>query len=308
QLSPAEMDAILAHELCHLRRRDNLLAALHMLVEGLFWFNPLVWWIGRRLVEERERACDEAVVAAGIRPLVYAEGILKTCRFYVQSPLACASGVSGADLKVRLGAIMAQRPVMELHPAQGLLLMLASTAVVMLPLSAGMMGSAPVSRIALRAATILAAPQLVAPVIPPVAEMPKAAAVHHAHHVRVTAQSEEHPLPATPTVSWMGVRLPAMRIDIALDARLPLLATPGPDPVTCRKPEQLADSHLPGPEVCLHKSEWDQLKTKNEEVTPDGHGLIHLDYAKRQGMGKLCTGTFSPGATTGFSYTPTGCL
>ena len=64
QLTQGEMDAILAHELCHLRRRDNLLAAMHMLVEGLFWFHPLVWWIGGRLVEERERACDESVVAA----------------------------------------------------------------------------------------------------------------------------------------------------------------------------------------------------------------------------------------------------
>jgi beta-lactamase regulating signal transducer with metallopeptidase domain len=303
QLSPAEMDAILAHELCHLRRRDNLLAALHMLVEGLFWFNPLVWWIGRRLVEERERACDEAVVAAGIRPLVYAEGILKTCRFYVQSPLACASGVSGADLKVRLGAIMAQRPVMELHPAQGLLLMLASTAVVMLPLSAGMIGSAPVSRIALRAATVLAAPQLVVPTVLPVVDSPKAAAMHRAHHVRMTAQTGEQTVPASTPASWISVRLPAMRIEVALDTRLPVLATPDADPVTCRKPQQLADSHLPGPEVCLHESEWAKLKARNEDVTPDGQALFRTDYTK-QLDGKMCPGAFSPGATGGFAFTP----
>ncbi|MGC1305060.1 MAG: M56 family metallopeptidase, partial [Caulobacteraceae bacterium] len=42
QLAPAEVDAILAHELSHLRRRDNLTAAMHMLVEALFWFHPLV--------------------------------------------------------------------------------------------------------------------------------------------------------------------------------------------------------------------------------------------------------------------------
>src|SRR5665213_2229284 len=59
KLSTIEMDAILAHGLCHLRRRDNLTAAIHMLVEALFWFHPLTWWIGRRLVEERELACDE---------------------------------------------------------------------------------------------------------------------------------------------------------------------------------------------------------------------------------------------------------
>lgn len=42
RLSEAEMQAVLAHELCHWKRRDNLTAAIHMLVEALFWFHPLV--------------------------------------------------------------------------------------------------------------------------------------------------------------------------------------------------------------------------------------------------------------------------
>ena len=60
--------AILAHELCHVRRRDNLTAAIHMIVEAVFWFHPLVWWISARLMEERERACDEAVLELGSEP------------------------------------------------------------------------------------------------------------------------------------------------------------------------------------------------------------------------------------------------
>ena len=64
-LEEAHLEAIVAHELCHVCRRDNLAAALHMLVEALFWFHPLVWWVGARLVEERERACDEQVVELG---------------------------------------------------------------------------------------------------------------------------------------------------------------------------------------------------------------------------------------------------
>ena len=66
-LDDAHLEAILAHEVWHVRRRDNLAAAIHMVVEALFWFHPLVWWIGARLVEERERACDEEVVATGRR-------------------------------------------------------------------------------------------------------------------------------------------------------------------------------------------------------------------------------------------------
>ena len=45
RLSPAQLEAIVAHELCHVRRRDNLTGAIHMVVETIFWFHPLVWWI-----------------------------------------------------------------------------------------------------------------------------------------------------------------------------------------------------------------------------------------------------------------------
>ena len=88
RLTAAHLEAVLAHEFCHLRRRDNLTAALHMIVEAVFW-NPLVWWIGARLAEERERACDESVLRLGNEAQVYAESILRVCQFYVDSPLAC---------------------------------------------------------------------------------------------------------------------------------------------------------------------------------------------------------------------------
>jgi beta-lactamase regulating signal transducer with metallopeptidase domain len=106
KLSHAELDAVLAHEACHMAHYDNLLAAIHMLVEALFWFHPLVWWLGARLNQERERACDEAVLASGQNSEVYAESILKVCKLYVHSPLACVSGVSGADLKERMERIV----------------------------------------------------------------------------------------------------------------------------------------------------------------------------------------------------------
>ena len=113
-LSETELDAILAHELCHARRRDNLTAAIHMAVEAVFWFHPLVWWLGARLVEERERACDEQVVLLSGEPQAYAESILKVCEFYVASPLTCAAGVTGADLRKRIEGIMASRFIGEL--------------------------------------------------------------------------------------------------------------------------------------------------------------------------------------------------
>jgi len=91
RLDPAQLRAIVAHELCHVRRKDNLTAAIHMLVQAIFWFHPLVWWIGAKLIEERERACDEAVVSSGNPPRVYAEGILNVCKICLESPLACVA-------------------------------------------------------------------------------------------------------------------------------------------------------------------------------------------------------------------------
>ena len=73
QLTPAQLKSILDHELCHIRRRDNLATAIHMAVEAIFWFHPLVWWLGARLMEERERACDEEVLRHGNKPQTYAE-------------------------------------------------------------------------------------------------------------------------------------------------------------------------------------------------------------------------------------------
>lgn len=93
RLSRAERDAILAHELSHFCRGDNITAAVHMLVEALFWFWPPVWLIGARLIAERERACDENVLAEGHDAETYAGGILKVCRFCIRSPLACAAGL-----------------------------------------------------------------------------------------------------------------------------------------------------------------------------------------------------------------------
>jgi bla regulator protein BlaR1 len=106
RLTPAQFRSLIAHERSHVRCHDNLVAAIHMVVEAIFWFHPAVWWIERRLVDERERACDEAVLQAGSAPQDYAEGILEVCRQSVGVRLACVAGVSGSNLRARVEAIM----------------------------------------------------------------------------------------------------------------------------------------------------------------------------------------------------------
>ncbi|HWY62141.1 MAG TPA: M56 family metallopeptidase [Rhizomicrobium sp.] len=138
RLSPAEMTAVMAHELCHHRRRDNLTAAVHMGVVALFWFYPLVWWIGTRLIEERERACDEDVVASGNDPNDYAAGIFKVCQFYRRSPLPCAAGISGTDLRKRIKAIVEGCGTLRLNSARKVLLVGSAAAVLAAPLLMGL--------------------------------------------------------------------------------------------------------------------------------------------------------------------------
>jgi uncharacterized protein (TIGR03435 family) len=106
RLHDDQIAAILEHELAHVRRRDNLSALVHAGVQVVFWFHPLVWWVGRRLVEEREHACDEAVLSRGSSPQVYAESILRTCWRSVQLRGACVAGVAGSGLAVRIERIM----------------------------------------------------------------------------------------------------------------------------------------------------------------------------------------------------------
>jgi beta-lactamase regulating signal transducer with metallopeptidase domain/uncharacterized membrane protein len=137
RLSPAQTEAVVSHELCHVRRRDNLFAAIHMAVETIFWFHPLVWWIERRLIEERELACDEEVLQRGSDPEAYAEGILNVCKFYKESALVCVSGVAGANLRKRVEDIMINRVAHKLSFARGALLSMAALVTLAGPLAIG---------------------------------------------------------------------------------------------------------------------------------------------------------------------------
>jgi beta-lactamase regulating signal transducer with metallopeptidase domain len=155
RLTKSQFDAVFTHELCHIRRRDNLTAAIHMIVEAILWFYPLIWWIGARLVEERERACDEDVLQRGSEPRVYAQGILKVCELYVESPLTCMAGVTGRNLKKRMERIMRNHVGESLNIWRKALLFTVGMMAVALPILFGLFDS-PQSRGASGAPTGLA--------------------------------------------------------------------------------------------------------------------------------------------------------
>jgi len=139
RVTPEQLKSVIAHELCHVCHHDNVIAAIHMFVETVFWFHPLVWWIGRRMVEERERACDEEVLQLGREPRVYADGILNVCKLYLESSLVCVSGVTGSNLKKRIEAIMSNRVVLKLNVAKKAAIAAAGAAALAVPVVIGMM-------------------------------------------------------------------------------------------------------------------------------------------------------------------------
>ena len=107
QLDDEELEAVLLHELAHVERRDNLWGNFQTTLECVFWFNPAVWLVGRRLLAERERACDERVLEAGGAAGAYAAGILKVVRFCSGWRVAGVSGAaSGSNLRRRIEMIM----------------------------------------------------------------------------------------------------------------------------------------------------------------------------------------------------------
>jgi beta-lactamase regulating signal transducer with metallopeptidase domain len=76
-LSPEQLEVVLSHELAHIRRADYLWNLLQTIVETLFFFHPAVWWISRRVREERELCCDDVALRACSDPTVYASALLR---------------------------------------------------------------------------------------------------------------------------------------------------------------------------------------------------------------------------------------
>src|SRR5207253_1304395 len=111
QLDGEQRATLLVHELAHYRRGDHWLRLLEMLVTGLFWWHPVVWWARHELHEAEEHCCDAWVVwTLSGADRAYATALLQTVAFVSQSqcPLpAAASGIGQVrHLRRRLTMIM----------------------------------------------------------------------------------------------------------------------------------------------------------------------------------------------------------
>jgi beta-lactamase regulating signal transducer with metallopeptidase domain len=102
-LTPAQIEAILAHELAHVARKDWLWNALQCLVEWLFFFNPGVWLLSGRVRQEREQACDELAVRHSGDAVALVEALATLERTRQGASQFCLAANGGALLtRVRL--------------------------------------------------------------------------------------------------------------------------------------------------------------------------------------------------------------
>jgi beta-lactamase regulating signal transducer with metallopeptidase domain len=110
-LTPDQIDAIVAHELAHVRRADYAWNLLQNAAETLFFFHPAVWWLGRILREQRELCCDDIVLRSYSDPVNYAKALLVLAenRDVLPSLTMGAHGhESGAFLLPRIARILGE--------------------------------------------------------------------------------------------------------------------------------------------------------------------------------------------------------
>jgi len=102
-LTATQLDAVLAHELAHIRRHDYLVNVVQMVAETLLFYHPAVWWVSTRLRIERELCCDDEAVHVCGDPTAYARALVTMAK--LQLP-AMAMGSTGGSLTDRVRRLL----------------------------------------------------------------------------------------------------------------------------------------------------------------------------------------------------------
>ena len=120
QLDPAQLEAVLAHELAHIRRWDYLYNLLQTTVECLLFFHPAVWWVSRCTRDLREACCDEVAARSCEDPVIYAEALLQLEEQRSRSlHMAVALKGHNGSLLIRVRQILGEGMTMERTTTSG---------------------------------------------------------------------------------------------------------------------------------------------------------------------------------------------
>src|SRR5881394_755590 len=118
-LTPLQLDALLAHEIAHVRRYDYIIRVLQSVIETLLFYHPAVWWVSRRVREERELCCDDLVVRASGDPVTYARALCELERLREAEP-RLALAASGGSLAMRIARLLGATRHSHLEASRGL--------------------------------------------------------------------------------------------------------------------------------------------------------------------------------------------
>ena len=102
-LSPQQLDALILHELAHIRRLDTVTNILLVAVETVLFYHPAVWWVSRQVRTEREHACDDFAVSACGDARLYVEALTSLESRKVAIPVLAANG---GTLKTRVARLL----------------------------------------------------------------------------------------------------------------------------------------------------------------------------------------------------------
>src|SRR5256884_633639 len=109
-LTPLQLEALLAHELAHVRRYDYLVNLIQSVIETLLFYHPAVWWISARVRDEREHCCDDLAVAVCGDAHFYASALLGMERLRVTTPTLVLTA-AGGSLMARVRRLVGPPPV-----------------------------------------------------------------------------------------------------------------------------------------------------------------------------------------------------
>ena len=104
-LTPEQLEAVLAHELAHIRRFDYLVNLAQTLIETLLFYHPAVWWVSARMRHERELCCDDLAVASCGDALCYARALTRLEKLRLAAP-EMAMAATGGPLFYRVQRLM----------------------------------------------------------------------------------------------------------------------------------------------------------------------------------------------------------
>jgi beta-lactamase regulating signal transducer with metallopeptidase domain len=240
-LSPEQLEVVLSHELAHIRRADYLWNLLQTIVETLFFFHPAVWWISRRVREERELCCDDVALRSCSDPTVYASALLRLeeeRRTRLHLAMALDGHQSRAGLRARILRILGDR---EAAPSSFRPISFVGIATALLVFCC------PLPKVF---ASFRAVPQVAARIAPAASQVARTVAFKAMHPMQVAPPTPK-PTPATPAAAPE----PASTSDDAQNAE------PAPEP----SPEPQSDE----PKTTGHSDYIDAMRAAGYDVDLD---------------------------------------